>query len=402
MPKTTVFTSNNSFVKDFQRCCKVFDKVEMYVAWVGNPKAIIPFEYLYNLSKISAVVGVAFCQTHPDGIKLFMDLKADLRIAEEDILYHPKIYIFSNQNQKAVFIGSSNFTYHGFYENQEANILIEGSSDDELINQVEKDVQKWKTKEHSFKPDKKWLKQYSVRHKKRREKLKKAGLKDEAEVEEKSSSSSAWLDKADWDFYLRKVNKGIKNHSNKYDESFSRKIELLNRCSIELPLPWKTDYFKDLDKRKLIGGMNQYGWLGHVAASRDFRRMLANGTSNEHKTIVRSINEIAKLSTPLEWVKLKKQLESLIDLGPTMKVWGRLLAIVRPDLFCTVSSPQVRKNIAITLRKSEKNFEEVDGYLFLLRLIHSSPWYNSDAPSNKYEFEIWKRRVAFLDVVFYE
>jgi hypothetical protein len=398
----TFFTSNATFEKEFQRCCKEYNRLEMYVAWVSNPKAIIPFEYLYNLSKITAVVGVAFCQTHPNGLKFLIDIKADLRIAEENVLYHPKIYIFSNENNKAIFIGSSNFTYHGFYENQEANVLIEGSSDDKLINQIEKDVQKWRTKEYSFKPDEKWLKKYTERHKKRMEKIKKAGLKDEAEVEEKTANSSAWLNKADWDFYIRKVNKGIRNHSNKYHESFSLKIALLNRCANELPLPWKTDYFKDLDKRKLIGGMNPYGWLGHVGASGDFRRMLANGTSHEYKTIVNSINTIAKLSTPLEWVKLKKYLKNLIDLGPTMKVWGRLLAIVRPDLFCTISSPQVRKNIAKTLGKPEKYFEEVDGYLCLLRLVHSSPWYNSEAPTDKDEFEIWKRRVAFLDVVFYE
>ena len=85
-----------------------------------------------------------------------------------------------------------------------------------------------------------------------------------------------------------------------------------------------------------------------------------------------------------------------------MKVWGRLIAIVRPDLFCTISAPQVRKNIANTLGKSEKYFEEVDGYLMLIQLIHSSPWFNSKAPVKKNEIEIWKRREAFLDVVFYK
>jgi hypothetical protein len=84
-----------------------------------------------------------------------------------------------------------------------------------------------------------------------------------------------------------------------------------------------------------------------------------------------------------------------------MKVWGRLLAIVRPDLFCTISAPHVRRNIANTLDKPEKYFEEVKGYVMLVQLIHSSPWFNSEAPKKKNELEIWKRHVAFLDVVFY-
>ncbi len=51
--------------------------------------------------------------------------------------------------------------------------------------------------------------------------------------------------------------------------------------------------------------MYQYGWLGHVAASGDFRRMLANGTSSEHRTIANPINAIAELPVPLDWNKLK-------------------------------------------------------------------------------------------------
>lgn len=401
MALTTFFASSNAFEKEFSRCCKQYPNLAMYVAWIGNPKAVIPFEYLYSMSEIKAVIGVSFCQTHPDGIQLLMDLNADLRIAKDEILYHPKVYIFSGQKKKAIFIGSSNFTYHGYYKNHEANILIEGSENEKVFKDVEADVKKWNDSNYSFKPNDNWLVKYGERYKKRRDKIKEADLDDEAEKEEESSNSSAWLVIADWDVYINKVMKGIKSHSTKYHESLSQKIDLLNRCSTELSLPWKSSYFKELDKRKLIGGMDQYGWLGHVAASGDFRRMLKNGSPLEHKTIVDSINAIAKLSIPLDVKKLKVHLDNLVALGPTMKVWGRLLSIVRPDLFCTISAPRVRKAIANTLDKSEKYFQDVDGYLMLLSLIHSSPWFNSKAPTAKNELEIWKRRAAFLDVIFY-
>lgn len=322
---------------------------------------------------MTAVIGVSFCQTHPDGIQLLIDLNSDLRIAKDENLYHPKVYIFSGQKKKAIFIGSSNFTYHGYYKNHEANILIEGTESEKVFKDVEADVKKWNDSNHSFKPDDNWLKKYAERYKKRRDKIKEAGLDDEAEKETETSNSSAWLVIADWDAYIKKVMNGIKSHSTKYHESLSQKIDLLNRCSTELSLPWKIAYFKELDKRKLIGGMDQYGWLGHVAASGDFRRMLKNGSPLEHKTIVNSINAIAKLSIPLDVKKLKVQLDNLVALGPTMKVWGRLLSIVRPDLFCTISAPRVRKAIANTLDKSEKHFQDVDGYLMLLSLIHYHP-----------------------------
>ena len=99
--------------------------------------------------------------------------------------------------------------------------------------------------------------------------------------------------------------------------------------------------------------------------------------------------------------KLKIQLNNLVELGPSMKVWGRLLAIVKPELYCTISAPRVRKAIGKTLGRSESYFQDVDGYLMLLSLIHSSPWYKSKAPEKRNELEIWKRRAAFLDVIFY-
>ena len=401
MIRTIFFTSDTAFENEFKRCSKEYNHLEMYVAWVGNPHARIPFEYLNNLSKLTAVIGVSFCQTHPDGIQFLMELNADVRVAKEDVLYHPKVYIFTNEKKIAVFIGSSNFTHNGFYENHEANVLIEGSANDKVICDLETEMEKYLTKEFSFVPDEQWLSRYRERYKKRRQKIKDAGLEDEAEKEEDTTNSAAWLAIADWDMYMKYVIKGLKTHSTKYHDSLKNKVEFLNLYKQELTVPWETEYFKDIEKRRMIGGMAQYGWLGHVAASGNFRRMLANGSSKEHRTIANSINAIADLPLPLDWNNLRKHLNNLVALRPSMKVWGRLLAIVRPDLFCTISAPQVRKNIANTLDKSEKYFEEVEGYLALIQLIHSSPWFNSKAPIKKNELEIWKSRVAFLDVVFY-
>jgi hypothetical protein len=406
MLKTSLFNSNLVFEKEFERCCKQYSQIDMYVAWVGNPNLVIPFEHLHSVSKINAVVGISFCQTNPDGLQFLLDLETNLRIADirkgkKEILFHPKIYIFSKQKKKAVFIGSSNFTMNGFNENCEANVLIEGASTDKAISNFQNELKKWRTQEYSFVPDENWLKKYAERYYKRRKKLKAARLEDEAENEERTTSSATWLAMTDWDLYLKKVMKGLKNHSAKYHESLAKKIELFKLYEDKLSVPWKPNYFSDINKRRLIGGIHPYGWLGHVAASGDFRRMLANGTNEEYQTILSSINAIARLSLPLNWKRLRSILDKLIALGPSMKVWGRLLAIVRPDLFCTISAPRVRKNIANTLELPERVLKEVDGYLMLLQLIHSSPWFKSEAPAKKSELEIWKRRVAFLDVVFY-
>lgn len=43
-----------------------------------------------------------------------------------------------------------------------------------------------------------------------------------------------------------------------------------------------------------------------------------------------------------------------------------------------------------------------NGYVKLLRLIHASPWFQSRRPKDMEAVEIWKRRAAFLDAIFYE
>lgn len=405
---TRFIYSNQQFENEFRRCCKKYEKLEMFIAWIGDPQNIVPFEYLYSLKKIKAVVGIAFCQSHPDGIKLLMDLSNEVRIANEDTLFHPKIYIFSNTHQRAIFIGSSNFTYQGFYRNIEANVLIEGTKKDKALIEFEKCVQKWRAKESSFEPDEQWLKKYSVRYYKRRQKLKESKVEDESNKEDEANGVISWLSSANWNSYITQIKSELRKSSLGYNESLRRKLGLFHKSTKLLSLPWNLAYFNDIEKRRLIGGMDptkdapeSYGWLGHVAASGDFRKILANGTKNEHAAIVKAINRIGELSHPVDWKKLRASLKILVHLGPTMKVWGRVLAITRPDLFCTISSPHVRKKIATQFGKSEKFLEDVDGYLMVIRMIHESPWFNSEAPLRGDVLEIWKRRVAFLDVVFY-
>jgi hypothetical protein len=303
---------------------------------------------------------------------------------------------------RSIFIGSSNFTYQGFFNNIEANVLIEGKSSEEKISSFEKELFKLRSNDLSFKPNSTWLDKYSVLYNKRRQKNKNAGIIDEVEIDDQQAENSGWLTMLDWSSYKNKVLDGLDRHSKKYKEDLSHKLMVFTEASKRLKIPWRIEYFQDLENRKIIGGMGQYGFLGHVAASGRFRSLLAKGTAVQQTKIINAINTIAVLPVPINWSKLEEQLRVLVALGPTMKVWGRLLALIRPDLFCTISSPRVRKLIAMVLEVPESKIGEIDGYIGMLKFIHGSPWYNSAEPENKLEAEIWKRRVAFIDVVFYE
>ena len=151
-----------------------------------------------------------------------------------------------------------------------------------------------------------------------------------------------------------------------------------------------------------MAGYGKYGWLGHVGASGDVRGLFAHPTSTQRRIISNAVNRIAALEQPIAWARLEQSLHHLVSLGPTMKVWSRLLCIVRPDLYCTVASPSFRRNLSRTLHIPQSLFVRPEGYLRLIKLIHSSPWFNSPRPRPHEETAVWKRRVAFLDAIFYE
>jgi hypothetical protein len=214
---------------------------------------------------------------------------------------------------------------------------------------------------------------------------------------EDSIASASWLRNATWDTYWKKLQDGLQQHKRNTDDYQKG----LDAAAERLPLPWTSQYFDDLERRKIIGGIEPYGWLGHVAASGQFRRLLAKGSQTQRRTIVEAINGIARLTPPLNWTYLAQLLEKLCKLGPTMKVWSRLLTLVRPNLYCTIASISVRKNLSETLGVAQTRFEDPRGYIDLLKLVHASPWFQSPIPAKKDQAEVWRRRVAFMDGIFY-
>jgi hypothetical protein len=347
---------------------------------------------------VKVIVGVAFNHTHPDVFQwLTDDVGADLRVFRDDgDVFHPKIYLFRDKERYALFIGSSNLTYSGFYTNYETNCLIEGTKDAKDIVALESTIAIWRSPTLSFKPSTKWIDGYRNRYKNILQKQRKHGMRTMQRSEEEISPAS-WLQHSTWEVYYKKVLAGVKESG----RDCQRYHDVLDAAARELPVPWKTEYFKDIEKRRILGGIDQYGWLGHVAASGQFRKLLANGTPKQWKTIVDSINSINRLKPPILWPKLQAHLRMLTSLGPSMRVWGRLLCITHPDLFCTISAPSVRKKLSHTLDVPQHQFDKAEGYVQLIRLIHSSPWFNSPRPNNNEQVAIWRRRAAFLDGIFY-
>jgi len=345
-------------------------------------------------------MGVALCHTHPDAIEWFRSKGASVRVFRDELFFHPKVYLFTDGGRYAAFVGSSNLTHGGFHGNVEVNTLIEGAiaggNKGRDIQKLQTALDRWHSSDYSFEPTNEWLEAYRSRYQTAIAEAERAGIAIPP-IREEAATSAGWLALADWPTYYLRVLEGLRQGGRTVREYH----DVLDAAALKLPIPWSITYFDDLEKRRVMGGMSNYGWLGHVGAAGMFRKLLANGTPVEKQVIVDAVNRIAAWSHPIDWTALEAELERLMDLKFTMKVWGRFLCLIRPDLYCTVASDSVRANLSKTLQVGQSAFNKPAGYIQLLKLIHSTHWFQASEPSEPAEAAVWRRRVAFMDPIFY-
>ena len=354
MKNPKILLSSNEFTTEFIRCCNNYTKLSIAVAWCGNPEKILPFKYLEDFyGKIDVIVGTSFYHTHPNAFSWLNKMGANFRVFDKEIdFFHPKIYLFTKKNKYALFIGSSNLTTNGFYENIEANSLVEGSYSSKTNNEITKLINKikeWRTNKYSFRLTNNWLKDYKKKYNNKAKKERDAGIKSQRRAEEEIGTAS-WLRNADWKTYYSELKKSII----KYNRDPNDYFKVLDDARNKLTTTWRTSYFEDIKKRRIIGGFGRgYEMFGVVTASGRFNHLLKSGPEKDWKAVVKSINTISKMESPINWNKLNLELNKLEKLGFTMRIWGRLLCITRPDLFCTISSVSVRQNLSDLLHMTE-------------------------------------------------
>jgi hypothetical protein len=340
MLKLTLLNSATRLAAEFERCCRSYESLDFATAWCGNPRPGLPYKYLHTFGgPIKATVGQHFNQTHPDAIESLTKAGVNLRVFKKTRdVFHPKAYIFSSEQVVAIFVGSSNLTFSGFYRNEEMNILLEGVPDpheEAQVNALKKQLDYWHSDACSFVPSFNWIARYRKDFLKTFRRQKKYHIESPSQYEN-SIASASWLSNASWGFFWQKLQEGLKKHN----RTTSVYHGVLSAAEQKLPLPWKLFYLDDVKSRALILGSGSFGWLGNAGAAGGFRHLLANGTLNQRQTIVDAVSAIGAMNPPIDWRQVRHQLVKLTLLGPTMKVWGRLLCLVRPDLYCTVLCPR--------------------------------------------------------------
>lgn len=87
-----------------------------------------------HLQQISLIVGIDQEATSKEALKALMTLQVSTHMfyQKEQIIFHPKFFLFEGAGKKKLIIGSSNLTSNGLFANVEAGVILETENQADL------------------------------------------------------------------------------------------------------------------------------------------------------------------------------------------------------------------------------------------------------------------------------
>jgi len=142
MAKILNFIDNSEvkFKDIFSKFAGEANKIDIAVAYAKNSGFEL-IKDLINKKEIRILFTFDFLTTDPDCINKLLKFGARCKEyrssgTEEELNFHPKMYIFKNNDKVRIIIGSSNLTGGGFLSNVESCLAIEGEYEDRIIGEI--------------------------------------------------------------------------------------------------------------------------------------------------------------------------------------------------------------------------------------------------------------------------
>jgi HKD family nuclease len=129
-------------------------RIEVAVAWVrrsGTKHLDRPIkEFLQTGGFAQFTVGVDIENTSAEGLSDLLDwqhhgnAETYIHHNEANTIFHPKVYLFHNELNARLIVGSNNITEAGFYLNTEAGLQIEAPINNPIIQDVKTTLAAWR------------------------------------------------------------------------------------------------------------------------------------------------------------------------------------------------------------------------------------------------------------------
>jgi hypothetical protein len=398
-----LITNSKTLEKQFLRLLGKYSKYFWLTAWASSKSTSFD-KLVRNKQRIEKIiVGIHFYQTHPDFIEIFLESKNVKYIKQPEGTFHPKIYLFyNNDNDWEILVGSANFTNAAFTVNTEISTLIKSTdlnAADILTQTLNIINTAWLESKHfdtdelndyrkiwgNFKPKINSLSgSYGKKTSKGKKKNKPIYLVPVANM--------------DWNAFMDKVN------VDQY-HSLTSRIKVLEVAKNLFKI---IDSFCDLadDERKFIAGIPNtlpvdkdvdWGYFGSMKGAGIYKnRIIANDLN-----ISKALDEIpfSGQITKKHYQRFLKHYKKTFE-GNYLATATRLLAMKRPDTFVCLDSKNksaLCKDFDITQSglDYERYWDEI------IKRIYDSNWWLNPEPKNNIEKSVSGSRAAFLDSLYY-
>jgi hypothetical protein len=131
-----------------------WDSLDIAVAWVRASGMAYLSERLENFlrhgGQLTIIVGIDLQNTTREGLQALLDLEQYGRSEtfvyhnEAGSIFHPKLYLFRNEEEARLIVGSNNITQSGLYVNVEAGLQVDTDVSDPVIAQALDAISSWK------------------------------------------------------------------------------------------------------------------------------------------------------------------------------------------------------------------------------------------------------------------
>ncbi|MFH0270575.1 restriction endonuclease PLD domain-containing protein [Vibrio jasicida] len=354
-------------------------------------------ELVANQNRIAKmIVGTHFFQTHPDFIERFIDNENTRFILKPDGVYHPKVYLFlDDESNWECLVGSANFTFSALKRNHEVVVHF-GSNDHGAENSI-KDLLNtinayWS---ESKKMTSSELDNYKNIWEKNKAKL--SSLEGSyGGQQSKDSIVNSDVFSLKWDEYYRKV-------SNDHLGSFNGRLDVLRLINQYFTEHHSFSNFTELQRKQVAGITTDsevnWKWFGSMVGAGKFKNRI--NTNNEY--ISEALEQIpligpvgeADYKRFVDWFKL-----AFPDGGAGIAIASRLLAMKRPDYFVCLDSQnrtELCKDFGIPANVSFETY-----WPNIIARILDSVWWSAPRPTDTKERQAWEGRAAMIDAIFYE
>lgn len=380
--------------------------IDVAVAWTTPCRALeLLADFGKRTGRLRAIVGLSGNATHPEALERLFET-AELRFPRTRAgIFHPKLYIFSDGDRTAVWIGSANLTVAGFQVNEEIVVEVADCRDAMTWFRGAWTTAICATPGLIAEYAGRWVPQPPPPA---------SMLHDPAILQNQISLPVNSFPKS-WNTYVASLEAAEAEYARQQNRSgpvLGPDDSWLNTVTLGSPVVRRVDWdhFTQEDRYLLLGRRN-YGHLGSMGGAGQANNVFREDT-DENVAIRRVIRQALQPVMDANDRDFAASTGEFLRVVTELPRFGgglatRFIALARPDRGVSVNSASRRAlaflaQLPVNSLQNPPQGGRAASYVDLIRCFEQQEWYSMPTPRNTYEMLLADNRAALFDSLVYE